>query len=244
MRLALLTDIHGNAEALGACLAQARAAGIEQFVILGDLVGYGPDPRAIVDTVSGLAASGAIVLMGNHDEAIAAGAGGMNVSAAQCINWARGELSVAQRTYLAGLPMTHRQGDILFVHASAAEPREWHYIDNPQAAVQSLNATDARLTFCGHTHLPVVFHRLPGKRVQAFVPVPERQMPFSQARRYLSVVGSVGQPRDHDPRACWGELDDQGLTLHRVAYDIDATVRKIKAAGLPEWIGLRLYQGR
>ena len=217
MRTALLTDIHGNIEALAACLDHAAALGVERYVVLGDLVGYGPDPGAVVDRVQQLAEAGAIVLKGNHDEAIARGGERMNEVAAEAIRWTRDRLTAGQKTFLAGLPLTVREGDVLYVHASAARPAQWAYVNGIDAATTSLDATDARLTFCGHTHVPALFHRLPGRRVESYVPQPGKPVPFSRARRYLGVIGAVGQPRDRNPRACWGLLEDAGLTLHRVA---------------------------
>jgi diadenosine tetraphosphatase ApaH/serine/threonine PP2A family protein phosphatase len=244
MRLALLTDIHGNAEALDACLEHIAEIGVDAFAVLGDLVGYGPDPERVIDIVADLNAKGAIVLKGNHDEAVERGTDQMNGVAAEAIRWTRERLDTSQKAFLAQLPLTLMRNNVMFVHASAARPETWPYVDSSAAAVACLVASGARLTLCGHTHVPHLFHQLPGQMVEDFVPVPNRKVPFSSARRYLGVLGAVGQPRDRDPRACWGLLENDGLTFYRVAYDIDVTMRKIKAAGLPNWLGQRLEVGR
>ena len=244
MRLAVLSDIHGNYEALEACLEQIADAGVDGYAFLGDLVGYGPDPGRVVDIISELNARGAIVLKGNHDEAIERGADRMTGIAAEAILWTRNQLNERQKAYLAQLPLTEARDNVMFVHASAARPETWPYVDSTASAVACLAASGTRLTLCGHTHLPRLFHQLPWRSVEDFVPVANRKVPFSSARRYLGVLGAVGQPRDRDPRACWVLLEPDGLTYFRVGYDFDATMRKIKAAGLPEWLGTRLATGR
>jgi diadenosine tetraphosphatase ApaH/serine/threonine PP2A family protein phosphatase len=244
MRLAVFSDIHGNAEALEACLDHASEMGVDGYAVIGDLVGYGPDPERVIDTVADLSARGAIVVKGNHDEAIERGTDQMNGVAAEAIRWTRAQLDPSQKAFLAQLPLTLMRDDVMFVHASAARPETWPYIDSPAAAIACFVASGARLTLCGHTHVPHLFHQLPGQPVEDFIPVPNRRIPLSSARRYLGVLGAVGQPRDRDPRACWGLLESDGLTFCRVGYDVEETQRKIKAAGLPEWLGDRLELGR
>ena len=244
MRTALLTDIHGNLEALDACLRHVASVGVDEIIVMGDLVGYGPDPALVVDRIAGLAAKGARVLKGNHDDAIQRGPGGMNEVASEAILWSRDRLDGAQRQFLIDLPMTYRRDDILFVHASAARPESWAYVSSAEPALASLKATDARVTFCGHTHVPILFHRLADRALESFVPQPGKPVPLSRARRYVGVIGAVGQPRDRNPNACWGLLDGDEVTLFRVPYDVDATAAKIRAAGLSDWLAVRLYLGR
>ncbi|MDR3494296.1 MAG: metallophosphoesterase family protein [Ancalomicrobiaceae bacterium] len=244
MRLAVLTDIHGNAEALDACLEHIASVGVDGHVILGDIVGYGPDPGYVVERVMELQRRGAVVLLGNHDEAIADGSGGMSELAAEAIGWTREQLTDEHKAFLAGLPLTHQDGNTLFVHASARDPGDWNYVIHRLHAVDCFAATDARRILCGHTHRPILFHQIADRPVEEFVPKPNTKVPFFKARRYLAVIGSVGQPRDHNPNTCWALLEPDGLTLNRIAYDIDATARKIAATRLPRWLGLRLYEGR
>lgn len=245
MRLAILSDIHGNREAFAAVLADQAARECEGIVILGDIVGYGPDPEWCCDTVMELAAGGAIVLKGNHDEAIGSGSAGMSASARKAIDWTRPRLNGAQARFLAGLPMRAERDGALFVHASAEAPQDWIYVTNEVAAAGCLQASRARVTFCGHVHLPQLFSadlrgQVAGTRVKFGV-----ALPLLRSRRWLAVVGSVGQPRDRNPAASYAIYDEvQGeLTFRRVAYDCGATAVKVRAAGLPEALALRLLNG-
>lgn len=246
MRIALLTDIHSNREALEACLTHAAANGAERYVFLGDYVGYGADPGFVVDTVSGFVARGAIALMGNHDAAaLRSGHGGMNDYAAIALQWTRGQLTPAQRDFLAKRPLTHHEGDRLYVHASAHVPQDWDYVADIESAAQSFGATTARLTFCGHVHAPMLYHLMPTGKLTSFDPGERVDIPITGDGRWLVVVGSVGQPRDQNPAACYAMLDDapDRLTFFRVPYDIDKAAEKIRRAGLPEWLAARLFEG-
>jgi predicted phosphodiesterase len=154
MRVALLSDIHGNREALTACLEHADTAGADRYVFLGDYVGYGADPGFVVDTVTAHASRGAIAIRGNHDEAIETGTNRMNDSAALAIDWTRAQLSEAQRGFLSTLPLTAKEADRLYVHANVNAPATWGYVTDLYSASRSLIATDAHIAFCGHIHVP------------------------------------------------------------------------------------------
>ena len=134
MKLALLADIHSNLEALTACLAHAREQGAERYAFIGDLVGYGADPGAVVDLVADHRARGAVVVRGNHDHAVVAPSETMNPAAERAVAWTRDRLSAAQRAFLGELPLVERLGDALFVHASADAPSEWIYVSDPVRA--------------------------------------------------------------------------------------------------------------
>lgn len=246
MRIALLTDIHSNREALEACLAHAAANSADRYVFLGDYVGYGADPGFVVDTVTAFVGRGAVALLGNHDAAVlATGAEGMNESAARAIAWTRAQLNSGQRDFLAGLPLTRRETNRLYVHASARRPENWDYVTDIDSAAQCLGATDAQLTFCGHVHAPMLYHLTPTGKLAEFTPGERTDIPLTGYRRWLVVVGAVGQPRDHNPAACYAMFDDATETLQffRVPYDVDTAVRKIRDAGLPEWLAMRLFTG-
>ncbi len=242
---AIFTDIHGNREAFEACLAHARQKDAREYVFLGDYVGYGADPGFVVDTVQDLVARGAVALRGNHDSAVAGTAESMNSTAARAIAWTRTQLRDAQIEFLRQRPLTHLEADRLCVHASAAEPHEWDYITDEEAALRSFAATQARVTLCGHTHVPLLFRLSANGRLAAFEPDAGAPIPCHEDRT-LAVIGSVGQPRDHDPRACYAIYDDGPgtLTYWRVPYDIDAAARKIRAAGLPAMLAARLAFGQ
>jgi diadenosine tetraphosphatase ApaH/serine/threonine PP2A family protein phosphatase len=247
MRLAVLADVHGNLEALRACLDHARARGAQRIILLGDLVGYGADPGAVVDVAMAEAAAGAIALLGNHDEAaIGAGGTGMNDQAALAIAWTRRQLNDAQRRFLASLPLTHEEDGRLFVHADASEPARWRYVNDAEAARRSLDATTAQVTICGHVHRPALYSLGESEKLNAFAPVAGAPVPLARGRRWLAVLGAVGQPRDGNPAACYGlvDTDRHDIAWQRVPYDIGAAAAKIRAAGLPAGLADRLFLGR
>jgi len=245
MQIALLSDIHGNREALAACLDHARRTNVGRFVFLGDYVGYGADPGWVVDTVAAEVERGAVAVLGNHDAAVLSNTEGMNDQAAESINWTRNQLSNTQRAFLSGLPLTVADADRLYVHANAFAPGDWDYVTDLYSASRSIIATRAHVTFCGHIHVPALYHMSMTGKFASFDPVDRVDIPLSSHRRWLAVIGSVGQPRDHNPAACYAVLDtDQNvLTYIRVPYDVDSAARKIREAGLPIGLSLRLFEG-
>jgi len=251
MLLALFSDIHGNKEALEACLADAKARGAEAYAFLGDHVGYGADPSFVIETVSRLKAEGAIVIAGNHDVAVAQGGGDMNGYALAAIYWTREALKPEAWDFLGELPLTASRGEVLFVHADASEPEAWIYVMGTREAERSIRASTHRVTFSGHVHRPLVASMAisdGGKLgpVEAFVPVSEKPMVLDPARKWHVVLGSVGQPRDENPAAAYALYDEVTceLTYHRIAYDIAQVAEKILAAGLPSLLANRLFVGR
>jgi len=245
MLIALFADVHANREALTACLADARREGAEEFVFLGDLVGYGPDPAWVVETVAELVDKGALAIQGNHDAAIDATANDMSALARTAIEWTRRALDPSHKKFLAELPLDLNEDDRLYVHASASAPQDWIYVLGPREAFQCFRATAQRLTFCGHTHIPALFNETAMSLPQQHVPVSDKPMPLLAQRRWLAVLGAVGQPRDRNPAACYGLLDTIGnrLSYMRVPYDAEVTARKVLAAGLPHALASRLTTG-
>jgi diadenosine tetraphosphatase ApaH/serine/threonine PP2A family protein phosphatase len=245
MWIGLFSDIHANREALEACLTHARANGIARFLFLGDYVGYGADPGFAVDTVMREVENGATALLGNHDDAIASGTEGMNTVAAEALDWTRSHLTAEQRDFLARLPLTFDDGDRLFVHASAHEPAGWEYILSHEDASASFAATRAHATFCGHVHVPQLYRLLPSRQLSGIIPAPTIEIPLRGQERWIAVIGSVGQPRDGNPAACYGALETERnvLVYVRVPYDVETAARKIQQAGLPPILGLRLLEG-
>ncbi|HET9551573.1 MAG TPA: metallophosphoesterase family protein [Anaeromyxobacteraceae bacterium] len=246
MKLALLADLHANLEGATACLEHAREQGAEAFAFLGDLVGYGADPEAVLDLVAAEAAAGAVVVRGNHDAAVlAAGADTMNRAAEAALDWTRARLSERHRAFLAGLPLEARQGEVHFVHASADRPADWTYVCDPLRAEQSLVAAGATWVFSGHVHEPMLYYLGSTPRPLGFKPVPGVAIPVPAHRRWLAIVGSAGQPRDGNTAACYALLDRarSTLTFHRVPYDWARAAAKIRAAGLPESLARRLERG-
>ena len=246
MLIAILADIHSNREAFDACLDDAYAQGADQFVLLGDLVGYGADPSYIVDQAAQMVGDGALAILGNHDAAVDHGGFDMNDHARAAIDWTRDHLDREQRNFLAMLPLQHRAQNLLYVHAEASQPQDWRYVLSQREAEVSLNATDATVTFCGHVHRPQLYTMVPRKPSCSFTPKGSVPIPLSGNRKWLAVMGSVGQPRDENPSAAYGLYDDtkKHLTFRRVAYDIETAAEKIRRAGLPAILSARLFIGR
>lgn len=245
MRLAILTDIHGNREAFTAVMADLEPRQIDRIVLLGDLVGYGPDPEWCTERAMALVAAGALAVLGNHDHAIGTPAKSMSALARHAIDWTRPRLSDPQRSFLAALPLTAGFDDLLFVHASADAPADWVYVTSDLAALGSFGATRARVICCGHVHVPLLVSCDLRGTVREQQIRPGLPLPLIRSRRWLAVVGSVGQPRDRNPAAAYALLDTttHELTFRRVPYDCGATVAKLRAAGLPEQLATRLMTG-
>lgn len=247
MRIALFADVHANKEALEACLHHARSQKINRYVFLGDLIGYGADPGWVLDTVMHHQEEvGGIVVLGNHDEAVFAPPDRtMHDDARYAVEWTRSRLSDRQKNFLLGLPRKADLSDAIFVHANAWDPGNWQYITSVFEAKKSLAATVHRFTFCGHLHEPDMYHQGTIGKVAQFKPVAGIDIPLGIHRRWLVVLGAVGQPRDGNPAACYGIYDKMRniFTYHRVPFDTDTTARKIREAGLPEWLGARLERG-
>jgi diadenosine tetraphosphatase ApaH/serine/threonine PP2A family protein phosphatase len=245
MMIALLADIHGNREAMAACLADAERRNAERYVFLGDLVGYGADPGWVTDRAMDYVARGAVAILGNHDAAAAGKPMSMNQTAAEAIAWTRGRLDAAQRNFLESLPMAVEEADRLYVHASADEPAQWHYILDTGRARKSFEATAAQQVFCGHVHVPMLYLLSRAGKVFEFTPPAGIAIPMLPGRRVLAVLGAVGQPRDQNPAACYALLDETQnmLTYVRVPYDVASAARKIRQAGLPAVLAARLEQG-
>jgi diadenosine tetraphosphatase ApaH/serine/threonine PP2A family protein phosphatase len=244
--LALFADIHANRQAFSACLEAARARGAERFILLGDFVGYGADPEWSVDTVMQLVEQGAIAVRGNHDNAIGTQSESMNEVAQAAIDWTRGRLNAAQRAFLAELPMLEDEDDRLYVHSEASHPARWRYVQSSADAARSILATSALVTFCGHIHRPALYSMSATAKMTSFVPTSSAPVQLLKGRRWLAVLGSVGQPRDGNPAACFATYDTatREITYCRVAYDVETAANRIKASGLPLWLAERLSQGR
>jgi diadenosine tetraphosphatase ApaH/serine/threonine PP2A family protein phosphatase len=245
MKIALLADIHSNLEALNACLAHAARQGADSHAFLGDLVGYGADPVACLDIIAEMADQGAIVLKGNHDEAALGGLiETMHFVARDAIYWTREHLGEQERRFLEGLPLTAEREGCLFVHAEPLHPGAFTYVTDAGQAAQSLQSTRARVVFAGHVHHAVLYFTT-SQGAKAFIPTPAMPIPLTDQRQWFAIVGSVGQPRDNNPAAGYALLDMEKntLTYHRVPYDFETAARKIRAAGLPERLAVRLSHG-
>lgn len=246
MKTAILTDLHANREAVEAVLEHAALRQADHYALLGDFVGYGADPGWVVDCVRDLVAQGAAAVMGNHDMATVMGPSPeMRPEPRQVIEWTRAQLDPAQLDFLANLPLICETPELLYVHANAWAPSSWGYILSRFDAIRSLHATRSRITFCGHVHEPRLYHLSSIGKAGDFVPKAGAPIPLLPQRQWLVIPGSVGQPRDGDPAACYALHDSQAgqVTFWRVPYDHDTAGAKIRAAGLPPALGDRLAHG-
>lgn len=242
--LALLSDIHANLEALDACLKHARQGGATRYAFLGNLVGYGADPQRVVEIVMRYAEEGAVVVLGNHDAAVVKTEAGMTDTAAEARDWTRAAIDSAAMAWLGSLPLCVREERICFVHASAAAPGRWEYVDDARRALKSVDAAGTTYTFSGHVHEQALYFETGSGKMTKFVPVPGSAVPVPGHRRWLAIVGSAGQPRDGNPAAAYAIFNPphETLTFQRVPYDHVTAARKLRAAGLPDllsWRGLR-----
>ena len=224
VRLAVFADIHANRQAFSACLEAARARGAERIICLGDIVGYGADPEWAVETVMDLVDDGAIAVRGNHDNAIGTPSETMNAEAQAAIEWTRGRLSAPQRRFLAELPLTQQEDDRLYVHSEASHPARWRYVEG-HAGRRPQHRGDRRpmSRFCGHIHRPALYSMSSAAKMTSFVPTTDVPVQLLGGRRWLAVVGSVGQPRDGNPAAAFAMLDtaSREITYCRVPYDVE-----------------------
>jgi diadenosine tetraphosphatase ApaH/serine/threonine PP2A family protein phosphatase len=247
MRYLVLTDIHANLEALEACLADAASRGYDRALVLGDLVGYCADPNAVVARTQGL--DPAAIVRGNHDK-VACGleqADGFNSVAKRAAHWTHDRLTPANREWLAALP----HGPIVvdeFVEICHGSPfDEDAYIFDELDAVRALKTSQRPLCLFGHTHWPVAFEFADG-RVDTIgvADTSPAVLTLKAGSKYLLNPGSVGQPRDGDPRAAYALVDTAAkqIELFRVDYPIDVTQAKVLKAGLPDVLAQRLAVGR
>jgi predicted phosphodiesterase len=247
LRFAVLSDVHGNLEAFQAVLAAIDTIGIDRIIALGDIVGYGPDPEACLRLAFERCAA---MVLGNHDfGAVHPQSFHGHMAAVQALVWARTRLAANAPELLARLgsvPAWHREGEIVFVHGSARHPFEY-VLEQDSRGLSTFEETiasiardfaDFRLCFVGHNHQPFL------ATSEGFLHPHEENRTFfvGSGKLYVS-VGSVGQPRDRDPRACFVTLEDQKLTFHRVPYPFAVTAAKIRSYGLPASLAARLERG-
>ena len=240
MKVAVISDVHANLEALEAVLADARANGAETFWCLGDIVGYGADPDAVVETIRAL---GSPAVAGNHDWAACGltSTRQFNRHAAAAAEWTARTMKPENLDWLKALPLVERVEGVLLVHATPSEPAAWHYCMVVEDAIDEMESYREDLCLIGHSHVPGAFERHDDEvrytRAEELVLRPGRQ--------YMVNVGSVGQPRDGDKRAAYALYDTVECRIRhvRVEYPIAAAQAKIIAAGLPQWLASRLADG-
>jgi len=241
MKYAILSDIHSNLEALRAVLSEISRRGITNFICLGDIVGYGADPRACLEIVREIQPR---AVRGNHDYAAAGpvGLSGFNDNARLALLWTRPQINSAGRDYLNSLPLIAEVSGVTLVHSSLKDPGRWEYILAPPDARSSFRSLPGSICFFGHTHRPLAYREEGGEITAENGPRIELQ----EGSRYLVNVGSVGQPRDRDPRAAFGVYDSEGRSVEiiRIEYPVEKAREKILRAGLPSFLASRLTEGR
>jgi predicted phosphodiesterase len=230
MKFALLADIHSNLEALDVVLRDQKAQGCTHMACLGDIVGYGADPKECVDIIRAL---GIPVVKGNHDEYASTDAPleGFNPRAAQAVEWTRKQLTDDDRKWLRELPLVRQIDDFVIVHATLDGPQRWGYVFDKLAAAASFTYQKPSVCFFGHTHVPVAFIRDTVVRGGTYT-----KFKVEAGRKCFINPGSVGQSRDGVPKATYAiyDLEERTVELRRVDYDIARAQAKIRAAGLPD----------
>ncbi|MGI9519942.1 MAG: metallophosphoesterase family protein [Pirellulaceae bacterium] len=245
-RLAIISDIHGNVEALRAVLDDITEQNVDQVYCLGDVIGYGPDPCACID----LCLDFGLCLLGNHDNGALFDPEGFSSGAERAIFWTREQIekddgdNQARWSFLAGLPRTHREGDLMFVHGSPRSPLcEYVFPEDVynERKIQRIFAFIQQYCFQGHTHVPGVF-----TEDCRFMSPRDLSGTYRLNQQKVMVnVGSVGQPRDNDSRSCYVILEDREITYRRVEYDWTVTRQKIyDTPELDDFLGDRLGEGR
>lgn len=240
MRYAIFSDVHANFEAFEAALNFYKTQAIDKFIFLGDIAGYGANPRETIDLLRRLDAT---ALAGNHDFALTGKLSQryFNAHAQKALSWTETKLSDADRQSIDFPELTHREKNIACVHGSLMNPADFNYILNSHDAEENLRLFGETILFCGHSHKIGTFC-FNGAEIKYSR---EPEIKVENDRRYIVNVGSVGQPRDGDWRACVCVYDDdkQLINLHRVEYDNDAAAKKILDAGLPKILAERLKYG-
>jgi predicted phosphodiesterase len=243
MRVAIVSDIHGNRHAFEAVMEDIAASECAEMWCLGDLVGYGADPDACVEIARNHAA---VSLAGNHDLGVC---GRLDLDdfsrgAALAARWTQATLSPAAMRYLTGLEPAADEERVALYHASPRDP-VWEYVLSSLQAELCLDAQSRRVSLVGHSHVALAFWRLSGAPATGHTCADTDELDLSRGE-WLINPGSVGQPRDGDPRAAWLDLDLDGwrAVYHRVEYDIDGAAAAIRAARLPDSLAERLYFGQ
>jgi predicted phosphodiesterase len=240
MKFAIIADIHANLEAFRVVLDDAQKQRCTHYACIGDVVGYGANPRECLETVRKM---GMPCVKGNHDEycSIDEHTEGFNPAAAEAVQWTRKQLSEDGRQWLRDLKYVRMVTNFTIVHATLDGPQRWGYVFDKLAAAASFPYQNTPVCFFGHTHVPVAFIRDSMVRGGTY-----SKFKVEAGKKYFVNVGAVGQPRDGNPKSAYVVYDteDQTIELRRLDYDIATTQKKIREAGLPERLAERLAYGR
>ncbi|MEW6571270.1 MAG: metallophosphoesterase family protein [Nitrospirota bacterium] len=239
MEFAVISDVHSNLEALEAVLADIRKRKIKEILFLGDVVGYGPNPNECIET---LAETCKILLAGNHDW----GTLGLtpihffNEHARAALEWTRNVIKEKDKKILESFPIKKVEDGLFLVHSTPKEPDAWHYLLTMWDAEVNFHYFEHKFCFLGHSHQPIIIERVPSGELLTY----RTEAGIRKGSRYIINAGSVGQPRDGDPRACFVVMKDNKIQILRVPYDIEKVQRKMRRELLPALLAERLTVGR
>lgn len=245
MRLAVFADIHGNLEALQAFINDTETRRVHRYMCLGDIVGYGANPNECIELVMSLPKMNCV--LGNHDSAAVWRYSPYNMTrdAKEAILWTIDQLSPDNSAFLKQLQPTLVMGGIFFAHANPYNPESYRYVINKKYAMRSFAAVREGLTFIGHSHKPVVITRKNFFQITFETPQGDMNYSINKEKKQIVNCGSIGQPRDGDPRTSYCIFDTMKRTIdfHRLPYDHQLAAGKIRSAGLPEFSAKRLAMG-
>ena len=244
MRIAIISDIHANLEALEAALADIKTQSVDKIICLGDIVGYGANPNECIDIINQFCPN---TLLGNHDAAALGmlSTDNFNIHAKIAIEWTTEQLSDTSKLFLSALPLREEKFDCTFVHATPYEPNMWYYITSLEEAAFNFQFYNSPVCFVGHTHIPIIIVLNPQNEVYIHQDTKINTKEIAGSR-YLINVGSVGQPRDRNPKLCYGIFDVESgeFCYRRVEYNFAKTQAKLKKLKMPEFLISRLADGR
>jgi predicted phosphodiesterase len=244
MRIAIISDIHANFEALEAVFTDIDTQNIDEVICLGDVVGYGANPNECLALVNKRCPT---ILLGNHDAAAVGmlSAQYFNIHAKIAIEWTSEHLDEGARQSIEKLPLTKTTDDLTFVHATPYEPKMWYYLTSLEEAAFNFQFFGTTLCFVGHTHIPMII--VLNDKKEVYVHQGDRiDYGVMGNTRFLVNVGSVGQPRDRNPKSCYGivDTDTKEFWYQRIDYDIEKAQAKMKKIKMPEFLITRLVEGR
>lgn len=246
MKIAIISDIHGNLEALSSVIIDIKSNNIDKVICLGDVVGYGPNPNECIDVVK---AECEYCLIGNHEAAVfdTFVAREFNDLAKSAIEWTRENLSDKSVDYIKSLSMTKTDDDLTLAHSTPYEPYLWYYISSIEDAIFNFSFFSTKFCLIGHTHVPgVIAMRETDSSISVLQPMNfNYKKDFNEDTRFIVNVGSVGQPRDKNPKACYViiDTDEKTVSFQRVPYDIVLYQKKMRIVGMPEFLTQRVAEG-
>ncbi|MFH1888618.1 MAG: metallophosphoesterase family protein [Candidatus Omnitrophota bacterium] len=241
MRYGIFSDIHSNLEALDAVIEAYRREDIDEYLCIGDLVGYAANPNECIQKVLALAA---VTIAGNHDWASVGllSTGHFNPFAREAALWTRSNLNEQGRRFLEGLPLVYKNEHLTLAHGTLDQPGDFNYMTDAYIASKTLELLETEICFVGHTHVPGAFV----ESEEGMCYHEDGNIDIKKGSRYIINAGSIGQPRDGDPRAayCIYDTDKNNIRIKRISYDIQGARNKIISEGLPGVLGERLLAGR